>query len=80
MEQQLEGTCEQLNSEKSTVRSLEEVLNDKRRSEWSSEANLKQLELEKAQLQRKVNITFIINYFFLLSRNLQSFFNIHKYY
>ena len=76
----MEGTCEQLNSEKSTVRSLEEVLNDKRRSEWSSEANLKQLELEKAQLQRKVNITFIINYFFLLSRNLQSFFNIHKYY
>lgn len=54
LEQRLEAISSQLNSERTTVRSMEEVLNDKRRSEWSLEANNKQLEVEKGQLQRKV--------------------------
>lgn len=54
LEQKIDGISAQLATERSTVRSMEDVLNDKRRSEWSSEATMKQLEVEKHQLQRKV--------------------------
>nr|XP_045584865.1 centrosomal protein of 135 kDa-like isoform X2 [Procambarus clarkii] len=55
LEQRLDALTSQLNNERSTVRSMEEVLNEKRRAEWSSEANNKQLEVEKHQLQRKIS-------------------------
>ncbi|XP_042218516.1 centrosomal protein of 135 kDa-like isoform X2 [Homarus americanus] len=54
LEQRLDGISCQLNTERSNARSLEEVLNEKRRAEWSSQASNKQLEVEKHQLQRKV--------------------------
>lgn len=56
LEHQVETLAGQLSGERSAVRSLEETLNQKRRTEWSSEANIKQLEVEKSQLQRKVSL------------------------
>lgn len=46
----------QLSGERSAVRSLEETLNQKRRTEWSSESSIKQLQVEKSQMQRKVSL------------------------
>ena len=60
LEQRLDAFSTQLNGERSTVRSMEEMLNEKRRAEWSSEATLKQMEVEKNQLQRKVINNFIL--------------------
>ena len=60
LEQRLDALSTQLNGERSTVRSMEEMLNEKRRAEWSSEATLKQMEVEKNQLQRKVINNFIL--------------------
>lgn len=56
LEQQVEMLAGQLSGERSTVRSLEEVLNQKRRTEWSSESSIKQLQVEKSQMQRKVSL------------------------
>lgn len=54
LEQQVEMLAGQLSGERSAVRSLEETLNQKRRTEWSSESTIKQLQVEKSQMQRKV--------------------------
>lgn len=63
LEHQVEALAGQLSGERSAVRSLEETLNQKRRTEWSSEASIKQLEVEKSQLQRKVSaLTVVCSY------------------
>lgn len=73
LEHQVETLAGQLSGERSRVRSLEETLNQKRRTEWSSEASIKQLEVEKNQLQRKVRL-FQQCYIFMLPH-----FNISRY-
>lgn len=50
----------QLSSERSSLRAAEETLTQKRRAEWSAEATIKQLEVEKGQLQRKVKYSVCV--------------------
>ncbi|CAL4066396.1 unnamed protein product [Meganyctiphanes norvegica] len=53
-EAKVAALTQQINSERTALRSMEEALNDHRRSEWSSETTSKQLEMERNQLHRKV--------------------------
>ncbi|KAK4289495.1 hypothetical protein Pmani_037534, partial [Petrolisthes manimaculis] len=54
LEQRVEAMSGQLSSERTHLRAAEEALTQKRRAEWTAEANIKQLEVEKGQLQRKL--------------------------
>ncbi|XP_076058055.1 uncharacterized protein LOC143035212 [Oratosquilla oratoria] len=51
----VEGLATQLTKEKSSIRAMEEVVNEKRRAEWTSQAANKTLEVERTMLQRQVS-------------------------
>lgn len=55
MKQKLELLSEQLQNERTTLHSLEEVISEKRKNEFAAETALQQLQVEKIQLQRKVS-------------------------